>query len=142
MKKITLLGIAAFLFSCSGDDSSSENQSLLMRKWYFKDRAVVGGETSPYTDHEPGCTKDYIEFVGDGVFRSVDFYEGCEQDIDTGTWVLDGTTLTVTFIGQPNSEVETNTINFVTETTLQIQSVYDRDGDDIPETVLDNFTAQ
>ena len=137
-KFLALAAVVMLFASCSDNDDNSINQSLLTKKWYFKE-TVVKGVTIPYEGHE-NCGKDYIEFLQDGVFKSVDI-ENCVSEVDPGTWAVNGNSLTLTFPGD-TTDVENSTITNITTTTLQIQLRYDYDEDGEIDTIINNFTAE
>lgn len=109
MKKFLGLGLVMLLFaSCSDDDSSSNNNqnpdpnpstidmNHLEKKWYPVS-SVINGVTIPYDDHEE-CGYDYVEFADGNVFREVDIWD-CEVVEDTGSYVINGNTITTTVHG-------------------------------------------
>jgi len=125
MKNVKLLlglfAATAIFSSCgSDDDKGSATSGTLEGKWaYSKSGIAASGQEilTDYTDHEAGCTKDYIEFVAGGVFKDVDYYNAqCESSTATSTWVRTGNTLT-TGTGEDAStltitELNSNTLKF------------------------------
>ena len=114
MKKMFTLALGLVLLgSCSSDDSGSstiDTAQLTNKKWYYSN-SIVNGVSFPYLDHE-ACGKDYIEFLAGGVYRDVDVWD-CENDITTGTWSLNGETITVNVAneGSNNGNIVSLTTN-------------------------------
>ncbi|AWA30809.1 hypothetical protein HYN48_12365 [Flavobacterium magnum] len=106
MKKIKFLAMAAIAslaFSCSSDSDSGPAPTIIAKWNLTKTVSVVSGttDTDPYTDNEPGCDKDYIEFVTGGVLKNIIFFKNaenvCTEDAgDQGTWTQAGDALNVT----------------------------------------------
>ena len=120
MKKLLGLGFAMLvLASCSGDDDSSStggvNMDHLVKKWYPVS-TTINGHTIPYDDHEE-CGNDYIEFTEGGVFKEVDIWD-CEAWEDTGTYVVDGNTITTTVDG----DVEVAKVKSLSATKLVVET--------------------
>ena len=108
MKKIILLFIyvlsLVFAFSSCSDDSDSPEPAAIEGKWNFNKMSVtINGITSPEVDYEgnePGCLKDYLEFIPGGVLNEGDYFGSeCSLDIITDTWVKNGNTITITSEG-------------------------------------------
>lgn len=134
MKKISLILLSLFLFSCSKNDKEQSSVSIT-GKWYFKE-TVVNGTTFPYEDHET-CGKDYLEFYGTNGIKSVDIF-GCEADVDwTGTYSLTGSNLTITNanIGET---IHCQVIE-LTSNSLIYKFNYDTNGDGAPEENTSKF---
>lgn len=133
MKKLLTLGFAAlFLASCSNDDGdSSYEASQLQKKWYFVS-TTIAGQTFPYDDHE-ACGKDYIEFLSNMTYRTVDVWE-CEEYAETGSWsLMDGNMLMV-----DGDEATIKSLN-ATNMTLTLKYDYDDDGD--IDTITEKLTS-
>lgn len=131
MKKVLLFGLslAALTFtSCSDDDGDSAS---IEGKWYYSEQGVSanGAEVlTDYMDHEDGCEKDYVEFLADGVFKDVDYFNSdCETFIDETTWSRSGNSLT---IGE-GEDAETATIATLSGSTLKITTSETIDGQTI-----------
>ncbi|HEU0137942.1 MAG TPA: lipocalin family protein, partial [Flavobacterium sp.] len=109
MKSIKLflavvIASAFTMTSCSNDDDAGiSTDGNIVGTWNYN-RTITnlnGQETSQeYTSHEPGCEKDFQEFVAGGVFRDVVIYKNasnvCTEDAESGTWTKSGNTLTLT----------------------------------------------
>ncbi len=110
MKKIKFY-LAAVLIaglsftSCSDDDDNgSSTDGEIVAKW-TPTRTVntvnnVEVSSTDYTFNEPGCEKDFTQFLAGGVLNDVIYYknaaEVCTQDADvTGTWTKSGNTLVI-----------------------------------------------
>ena len=87
-------------------------------------------------DHE-ACGKDYIEFLAGGVYRDVDVWD-CENDITTGTWSLNGETITVNVANEGSNN---GNIVSLTTNSLTVSSSFDFNEDGTSETVIQNFTS-
>lgn len=134
--------IALFFTSCSDDDDASSNisASQLQKKWYYVSY-TFNGFTMPY-DHMD-CDRDYIELLSGGIAKDtyvVECTEPITYDTATGTWSLNGNSITVTF-NEPELYVITGTITNITDTTLQISAQEDIDDDGTMETIIVNFTT-
>ncbi|MGQ2983980.1 hypothetical protein [Flavobacterium sp.] len=130
MKKFTLLlafVAAGFAFtSCSDDDSNSTqfSASLIGGKWQHEKTGfrVMEQETLEDYTHSEGCSKDYVEFLEDGVYKWV-VYNGdnnCDEVVRTETYMKNGETLTV---GE-GEEFESFKIEELTETQLRTKTIY------------------
>ena len=139
MKKIFTLALGLVLLgSCSSDDSGSstiDTAQLTNKKWYYSN-SIVNGVSFPYLDHE-ACGKDYIEFLAGGVYRDVDVWD-CENDITTGTWSLNGETITVNVANEGSNN---GNIVSLTTNSLTVSSSFDFNEDGTSETVIQNFTS-
>lgn len=109
MKKVKALLFAFVLagmsvVSCSSDDDNGP-AATIDGKWNQVKTVIsvnnVPTPEIPYDGDEEGCDKDYVEFAGAGVFNDVIYFdpagiEDCQIDmLDAGTWVKNGTTLTI-----------------------------------------------
>ena len=66
------------LTSCSDDDNGSSTGGEIMAKWTpIKTVYKISGQevTVDYTDNEPTCDKDYIEFATGNVLNDVVYYK-------------------------------------------------------------------
>jgi len=90
--------------SCSDDDDNGPSTGgEIVGKWTpTKTVTSVNNADveSDYTGNEPGCPKDFSEFVTGGVLRDVIYFkntaEVCTEDADnTSAWTKTGTTLTI-----------------------------------------------
>ncbi|AXG72721.1 hypothetical protein DVK85_00125 [Flavobacterium arcticum] len=121
MKKVLLFGlsIAALTFvSCSDDDGDSSSTSASIEgKWYISKEGVsVNGQEvlQDYDDHEPGCEKDYVEFLANGDYKYVDFYNSdCDSYVEETTWTKSGNSINT-------GDGEDGTIVILTASTLKI----------------------
>ena len=106
MKKISILFISllALTFSSCSDDNDSSLATTIDGKWNFNKMSVtVNNVTSPeldYEGNEPGCMKDYIEFVEGGILKEGDYSgSNCVLNTSSGTWSKSGNTITITSDG-------------------------------------------
>ena len=141
MKKLFLLlsFVAVSLTSCSDDDSSSSvavNEANLMKKWYYVSYEVAG-QTIPYDNL--ACGRDYIQLKADGVIDEYTVWacDPIDADTETGTWFLNGNTITANFL----VESVTGTVSSLTATTLQVTDTFDFDDDGTDETVKINYST-
>ncbi|MDR6967200.1 hypothetical protein J2X31_001207 [Flavobacterium arsenatis] len=125
MKKVSILFLSALalsLGSCGSDDNGNPTgtDASIVGKWTYS-KVGTGNLLIDYPDHEEGCAKDYVELTANGVFNDVDydsFNSPCEVFTDTGTYIKNGNTLTVSYEG---NQVETADILLLTATELKIQ---------------------
>ncbi len=117
MKKSILLTGALLLSmafaSCNKDEESSTSGSL-EGKWAFSKFSLTqGGITTPEQDYdnEPGCNKDYAEFVAGGVYHAGVYETGCVLDVTTGTWVRNSNTLTLSVTGEDDEIITITSLN-------------------------------
>jgi hypothetical protein len=106
MKKFIILIVFALVSgmnftSCSSDDDDSSSSSSIIGKWNYSTMStIVNGVASPEIDwegNEPGCPKDYVEFKTGGVLNEGDYSgSACELGTLSGTWSLNGNTITIT----------------------------------------------
>ena len=126
MKKVSILllsGLALSLGSCGSDDNGNPTgtDASIVGKWTYS-KVGTGNLLIDYPDHEEGCAKDYVELTADGLYNDVDydsFDSPCEVFTDSGTYLKEGNTLSVTYDG---NVVDTVDILLLTETELKIQN--------------------
>lgn len=126
MKKVSILLVCAFALtigSCGSDDNGSPTgtDASIVGRWTFS-KVGSGNLLIDYPDHEEGCDKDYVELTADGLYNDVDydsFNSACEVFTDSGTYLKEGNTLSVTYDG---NFVDTVDILLLTETELKIQN--------------------
>jgi len=93
----------------------------LSLEWTYS-KVGSGNILIDYPDHEEGCDKDYVELTANGLYNDVDydsFDSPCEVFTDSGTYLKEGNTLSVTYDG---NFVDTVDILLLTETELKIQN--------------------
>jgi hypothetical protein len=125
MKKLSFLFVAVLALgisfvSCSKDD---DNETSIEGKWTETNYSYStdGGKTfkNEVAQNEPGCSKDYIEFASGNIFNSVSYETNkCVEYKTKGTWSKNGSTITVTNDGEP----DTATIEELNNSTLKIKS--------------------
>jgi major membrane immunogen (membrane-anchored lipoprotein) len=106
MKKIKLAVVLLMtgtmsLTSCSSDDS--KESASIVGKWTPVKTVVKTGTgtlNQKYEDNQPGCDKDYVEFVDGGVFRKVIWFKNaenvCTEDAaEPQVWSKDDKELTI-----------------------------------------------
>ncbi|MES2546028.1 MAG: lipocalin family protein [Bacteroidota bacterium] len=120
---IAVFSLLISIFSCS--DGGSESPGSIEGKWSFSKYSFTeNGYTSPeedYDGNEPGCNKNYIEFLPDGVYVEANYYGSeCEVDIIYGTWVRNGNVVTVSL---NEEDVKVLKIRSVSPTTLKFVEI-------------------
>jgi len=82
--------------ACSDKDedlTGDKAKEALIGKWTFVS-STEDGENYDY-EHECSSKKDYIEFQSNGTFRSIYYDDECSEEVDTGTYSVNGNKLTV-----------------------------------------------
>lgn len=134
MKKLFTLALGLVLLaSCSSDDGGSstiETSKLTNKKWYGVSVTVLG-QTFPVTNDYPDCDRDYVMFKTGGAFDSSYHNADCQEFVDSGTWTLEGTTITTNEDGDITSAV----IKKLTATELEVTTQEDYNLDGQMETV-------
>lgn len=137
MKKFTLMLASALvlgLSSCSKDDSAgfALNTTDLQGKWNFNtERYLVNGmevqAATEYSENEPGCSDDFIQFNADMTTAEGDYYAGatsCELSTTSGTWSSAGNTVTVVSNGVSTDYV----VTAMSANTMTAQDIYTSNG--------------
>ncbi|UMY65256.1 lipocalin family protein [Flavobacterium sp. HJ-32-4] len=127
LKMSVLLLATAFFASCSSDDDGNSISGNLEAKWTpTKTVYKVGGQSSSetYQDNEPGCDKDYLQFLADGTVKNAVYYKNasnvCTEDSATdGNWAKDGSSLIITNSSEYDGEY---TIRKLNGSELQVQT--------------------
>ena len=121
MKKLNFVLMALFVstlfISCNKDDDASPE---LTGSWEFVSERVIflgNDTTSPYDDHEPGCTKDFVTFTNDKLITNDYFGSTCELDVFEQTYTRNGNALTVNDSG----DIYEATIEILNESTLVVK---------------------
>lgn len=116
MKKILFLFLSLCLFaSCSDDDdSSTDDGTRIVGKWYLESVRPIGGQNTLNSCNQ----ESYIEFNADGSANS-EFYEEnestCESDGEnSGTWTYNGNNSYTFFV--PSVGNTTGNVNFTSDT--------------------------
>ena len=110
--------------SCGNDDGP---RASITGKWeYLKTITQVDNQNPSsvnYPGHEPGCDKDYQEFLADESFRDVALFQdqddNCNEFTDTGDYALNGDLLT---IERDGDVAETFTVTKLTGAELRYES--------------------
>jgi hypothetical protein len=97
--KRCFLGIIAVLIlgACNSDDNGSQafNRNDIIGKWYLKGGTTNEGAYENY-NHECTTSKDYQEFLANGILDCVGYGSNCEvNDTDSSNWELKGNILTI-----------------------------------------------
>lgn len=123
-KLLVLATLTIFLMSCSKDEAPAPATSLIVGKWtQIKTVVTVPGSptaTEPYTGNEPGCNKDFLEFVSGGVVNSTDFEKVnnlCVPTTDVAMWAQTGNNLKITV----GAEITNFNIEALTATDLVLK---------------------
>lgn len=122
---------AGLLFSSCGDDDGP--RASINGKWeYLKTITKVENQnptTANYPGHEPGCDKDYQEFLADGSFRDVALFQdqddNCNEFTEDGNYALTGDVLSIERDGEPS---EVFTVTKLTGTELRYESTAETGG--------------
>ena len=114
------------MVSCSGDDDNGSSASL-EGKWIPIKEGVSAGGQEQFLDYEhaEGCDQDYIEFLSGGTVNDVYYYGSeCTEEVDEGTWVREGNTITTTYGGDAYSAEIIN----LSDTELKVGETYTMEG--------------
>jgi len=135
---VTSLAIALGFFanSCGDDDGA---RASIVGKWdYQRTITEVEGQnpvSQNYAGHEPGCEKDYQEFLADGGYRDVALFQDqndqCNEFADQGEYAQSGDQLTIQEDGGPS---QTYTITKLTGGELRYSSTAETGGVEITVT--------
>jgi hypothetical protein len=116
MKKIVYLLSITFLMlqACSSGDNSSEDNSLLLRKWYLVSYTYQGN-----TYNSTPCSngnRDYLEFINPNIanYYHVRSTNDCSFAKEEYTWTKNGNVINFNF----HSNISTLTISELSATTL------------------------
>ncbi|KAB1158159.1 lipocalin-like domain-containing protein [Flavobacterium luteum] len=112
MKKIILLFISIITIgltsvSCNKDDDNNSTATI-EGKWIPSKEGETEATLTDY-EHTAGCNKDYMIISSGGQisFYSYDNESGtCSESIDTGTWIRNGNTITISYEGVVVLETE------------------------------------
>lgn len=126
MKKLSILCLSALALgmtftSCSKDDNeaaSIEGKWTMEKYSYSIDNGKTFTDEAP--ENTPGCSKDYVEVLAGGVFKTISYGDKCVVDQSVGTWSQKENMLT-TFI---DGDTEVSNIESVTSTNLKLKSTY------------------
>lgn len=139
MKKVILTALVVAglsLTSCGSDDNGGGAEASIVGKWNpTKTVTKVGNnsETLNYEENEPGCEKDYFEFIGtnSGTLRDIIYIDGqtgCQEDEGIlGAWTKANDELTITG-GDLEGEYE---VTRLTGSDLVISDVFNQSGQEI-----------
>lgn len=106
MKQFKLLFVFALLTfsavsltSCSDDDNTPVQQvPSLGGMWYFSKTGtgIAGNEALQDYEHQDGCTKDYVEFLDNNVYKERYHVDAqCTIQESTSAWSLANNIITV-----------------------------------------------
>lgn len=102
---LLLLCVSITFTACSNDDDSTtpDTSGNLEGKWeFYQEGEIVNGqEILESYEHAAGCSKDNLEFLAAGVFKSNiydNFDAPCQLFSETGTWSKNGNVITVVSI--------------------------------------------
>lgn len=123
--KVVLFAVIAAGFSltsCNKDDGNDDKASI-NGKWFYSQEGIGSNGQEvlvDYTDHEANCSKDFVEFLDNSVFKDTDFYNSsCDNDTETSQWSLNDNNLT---IGTGGDQVVVEVVNLSND-ELKIRSV-------------------
>ncbi|RZJ69539.1 lipocalin family protein [Flavobacterium sp.] len=132
MKKLFMVASMALaivsLNSCGSDDGGNGGVSSakLIGKWeHDTEKVTAAGQVlqpeQAYSENEPGCSKDYIQFAENGTFTLGDYWSSdCDLDTTAASWTIDGKDVTVS---GTNVDTETFTVVSVSATKLKVKYV-------------------
>ncbi len=126
MKKIVILlvsiiSIGLVALSCNKDD---DGNASIEGKWIFSKEGYTGDMLTDY-EHTAGCNKDYLVVTSGGQISFFSYEKvssACSESIDTGTWVKNGNTISISFGGVVVIEAE---IINLTNSELKIRDTED-----------------
>lgn len=111
--------------SCNSDDDSGSESSIVGKWQLYQDGEVVNGtEVLELWLHECATEKDYVEFTGSGNLISHYFEENCTENIETGTYTVNGNQIKTTFVYDGTTYETTANIETLNSTTLKIKETY------------------
>lgn len=107
MKKILgLLLLAPLVWSCSSDDDSTSQQSVLVNTQWTPEKVVPVipfiGESDDYAQfypHQTNCDKDYVVFLEQNEMKTYTHSETCVVDEQVQNWQEDGSNITIEYMG-------------------------------------------
>lgn len=132
------IAIASLTASCGDDDGA---RASLEGKWdYSRTITQVEGQNAVsqnYEGHEPGCEKDYQEFLADGSYRDVTIFQNqddvCTEFTTPGDYSQSGDILTVQ---EDGGEPQTYTITKLTGSELHYATTTENGGLDFTVTLV------
>ncbi|WP_164122244.1 lipocalin family protein [Sphingobacterium sp. xlx-130] len=97
-KKHTIMGILmlAMIFGlngCKEEKNGVEPEATLAGSWVFQS-SIFDGVKENY-GHSCSSKKDYVEFKSGGELNNVIYEEDCSEDVDKGTYSIDGDKVTL-----------------------------------------------
>ena len=133
---LVAVAFASIATSCGDDDGA---RASIVGKWdYSRTITEVEGQndvSQNYAGHEPGCDKDYQEFMEDGTYRDVALFQDqndeCNEFADVGNYAQDGDQITIQEDGSP---AQTYTITKLTGGELRYSSTAETGGIEITVT--------
>ncbi|MBD3582918.1 lipocalin-like domain-containing protein [Flavobacterium selenitireducens] len=133
---LAMVALAAFTTSCGDDDGA---RASIVGKWdYTRTITEVEGQnpvSQNYAGHEPGCEKDYQEFLADGSYRDVALFQDqndqCNEFADEGNYAQSGDQIT---IQEDGGIAQTYTITKLTGGELRYSSTAQTGGVEITVT--------
>lgn len=107
MKKILgLLLLTPLVWSCSSDDDSTSQQSVLVNTQWTPEKVVPVipfiGESDDYAQfypHQTNCDKDYVVFLEQNEMKTYTHSETCVVDEQVQNWQEDGSNITIEYMG-------------------------------------------
>ena len=133
--RITLLLLSVFFIgvlmtSCTNDDDTPAEGSIIGRWALDKESYTANGMTSPELDYEnsdPGCAlNDYFEFKDDNVFETGYYSSSCVVSTSVGgEWTKTGNNIFINFPADPE---ENATIELISLSPTQMKIRIDLTG--------------
>ena len=123
-KLLVFATFTIFLASCTKDEDPAPASPSIVGKWtIIKTVVTVPGspaQTEPYTGNEPGCNKDFVEFISGGVVNNIEYSKVnnlCVPSTDGAVWAQTGNNLKIT----DGSNITNFTIETLTATDLVLK---------------------
>lgn len=128
MKKSILFLFVTFLTlglttSCSSDDDKGGDHASIVGKWkmYEIEIYIAGDEFSQTHEHECATKEDHVEFTSTH-WTAREYDEGCIEEVESGTYVINGNKLVLTGTEEGDDYTETMEIVTLDHHTLKLKS--------------------
>ncbi len=103
-----------------------EMKENIVGKWLFIKEMIDGVEQKD-DDNSCPAKKDYLEFLVNNIFKSVDYNQDCKEDIDESIWEIDGNLLSLKDKEGKDNDKEVYIIKSLTaeELIVQFEGLYE-----------------
>lgn len=124
MKKLFLFVVfsaAVISFTACSKDDNGGTSSDLVGKWQLEKMGSIVNDQEIMIPYQHSCStkKDFVEFLANGVMKSVDYDDDCESYEEQGRWERSGDNLTLT--DDDNDKVIYKILN-LNSSTLKIEA--------------------